>query len=39
MQTSNQNTKNALCYIPLVAFILYFIEDKKTEEFSKHLRY
>ena len=33
------NFKNALCYIPLVAFFFYFAESNKKEEFSKHIKY
>lgn len=31
--------KNALCYIPLVAFILFFTENNKSAEFLKHVKY
>ena len=34
-----QNVKNTLCYIPIVAFVLYFTEEKKTKEFETHIRY
>lgn len=33
------NIKNAFCYIPFVAIILYFIEKNKTLEFTKHMNY
>ena len=35
----NNNLKNALCYIPLVAIILAFTEENKTEEFKKHMNH
>jgi hypothetical protein len=31
--------KNALCYVPLVAFILFFTENHKSTEFLKHIKY
>ena len=37
--SNSDNLKNALCYIPLVAIILFFSENKKTEEFMKHIKY
>ena len=33
------NMKNTMCYIPLVSFILFFIEKKPSEEFKKHMKY
>lgn len=33
------NLKNALCYIPIVAIVLAFTEQNKTEEFKKHMNY
>ncbi len=38
-ENKKQNLKYALAYIPLVAFLFYFTEDNKTEEFKKHLKY
>ena len=38
-ETSPQNVKNALAYIPIVPFVLYFIEPKKTKDFERHIRY
>ncbi len=35
----NERLKNALCYIPMVAFVLFFIEENKTKTFEKHMRY
>lgn len=35
---SNNNLKYALCYIPLVSFIIIFIEEKKDEELKKHIK-
>jgi hypothetical protein len=37
--TNSDKFKNALCYIPLVAIILFFAEDKKTKLFMKHIKY
>jgi hypothetical protein len=37
-QSSSQNVKNAMCYIPFVAFVLYFIEKEKTG-YGRHIRY
>ncbi len=37
--TVNNRVKNALCYIPLAAFLIHFTETKKTEELKKHIRY
>lgn len=39
MEKNSQNVRNALCYIPLVAFVLYFTEENKSKEFERHLRY
>ena len=35
----NENIKYALCYIPLVAIVILFIEDNKSEDLKKHIRY
>lgn len=35
----NQKVKNAMCYIPFVAIVLYFIESKKTPELQRHINY
>ena len=37
MENKKDNLKNALCYIPLVNIVLFFVEENKTEEFKKHL--
>jgi len=34
----NNNIKYALCYIPLVAIIILFIEDNKSEELKEHIK-
>ena len=34
-----ENLKNALCYIPFVAFFFYFVENDKSEDFAKHIKY
>lgn len=36
---NGQQIKNVLCYIPVVAFVLYFTEDKKSLSFNRHIRY
>ena len=33
------NIKNLLCYVPLVAFILFFTETNKSKELMKHIKY
>jgi len=38
-ENSNNNIKNAICYIPFVAIIVLFIEDKKDDDLKKHIRY
>ncbi len=38
-EIKKDNLKYALAYIPLVAFFFYFAEEKKSEEFKKHLKY
>ena len=37
--SKKDNLKYALTYIPLVAFFFYFVEENKTEEFKKHIKY
>ena len=37
--TKKDNLKNSLCYIPLVAIVLYFTEENKTEEFKDHMNH
>jgi hypothetical protein len=31
--------KNALCYVPLVALVLFFTEENKSVELKKHIKY
>lgn len=38
-QENGQNIKNAMSYIPWVACILVFTEEKKSLEFKRHIRY
>ncbi|PIE84963.1 hypothetical protein CSA08_04555 [Candidatus Gracilibacteria bacterium] len=33
------NLKNALCYVPFVGILFFFIEDNKSPEFKKHIKY
>ncbi len=35
----SDNLKNALCYVPLMAFIIFFIESNKTPVLKKHIKY
>ena len=37
--SKNERFKNALCYIPLVAIVLFFAEDNKTKELMKYIKY
>lgn len=38
-ETNHTNVKNALCYIPFVAVVLALIEENKTPELKKHIKY
>jgi len=38
-KSDSDNLKNALCYIPFVAFVLMFVETNKTEILKKHIKY
>lgn len=38
-KSGSDNLKNALCYIPLAALVLFFIEENKTDELRKHIKY
>jgi hypothetical protein len=38
-KSSSDSLKHALCYIPLVAIVLFFVEEKKTDELRKHIKY
>lgn len=33
------NFKNAICYIPLLAILLYFIDEIKSDEYKKNIKY
>jgi uncharacterized membrane protein len=37
--SQSQRIKNAMCYIPFVAVIFFFAENKKTAEFERHCKY
>lgn len=40
MEKNNaDNAKLALCYVPLLAFILHFVAENKTKQLEKHIRY
>lgn len=36
---NKDNFKNALCYIPIVAVVLFFTENNKTPELNKNIKY
>lgn len=36
---TNENLKYALCYVPVVAIILFYVEKNKTAILEKHIRY
>lgn len=36
---TNENLKYALCYVPIVAIILHFLEKNKTLVLEKHIKY
>lgn len=38
-KSKNDNFKNAICYIPFVAFWLFFAESNRSEELNKHIKY
>ena len=38
-KSGSDNLKNAFCYIPLAALVLFFIEENKTDELRKHIKY
>ena len=38
-KTNNDNLKNALCYIPFVGIIIFFSENKKSDELVKNIKY
>jgi hypothetical protein len=38
-KANNDKFKNAICYIPFVSIILFFIEEKKSKELLKNIKY
>ena len=38
-QSNSDNLKNALCYLPLVSVVFFFLESNKNPEFMRHIRY
>jgi len=38
-KSNSDNLKNALCYVPFIAIILFFTEEKKSESLKKHIKY
>lgn len=37
--SKNDNVKNAICYILFFGWVLYFLEEKKSKELKKHIKY
>ncbi len=37
--SQRDNFKNAICYIPLLAIVLYFIDEIKTDAYRKNIKY
>jgi uncharacterized membrane protein len=37
--SKKDNLKNAMCYIPVVSVIFFFIESNRSDEFNKHIKY
>jgi hypothetical protein len=37
--SNNEKTKNAICYIPFAAIVMFFTEQKKSKELMKHIKY
>jgi hypothetical protein len=37
--SQKDNFKNAICYIPLLAIVLYFIDEIKTDAYKKNIKY
>ncbi len=38
-QSNNVNFKNALCYLPMAAIVLFFTENKRSAILNKHIKY
>ncbi len=38
-KSPKDNFKNTICYIPLIAIGLYFIDEPKTEDYQKNIKY
>jgi hypothetical protein len=38
-KSPRDNFKNTICYIPLIAIGLYFIDEVKSEDYSKNIMY
>ena len=38
-ENKKDNFKYAMCYIPFVAIVIYFIEENKSKELQKHINY
>lgn len=38
-KSPSDNLKNALCYVPIGALVLFFTEENKTKSLKKHIKY
>lgn len=38
-KSKNERLKNAICYIPFAAFIIFFSEPNKSKDLIKHIKY
>lgn len=38
-KSPKDNFKNAICYFPLVAVLLFFVEENKTPDLEKNIKY
>jgi len=38
-KNNKNNFKYAICYIPLIAIFLFFIEKNANDEYKKHIKY
>lgn len=38
-QSKNERLKWALCYLPFISIVIYFIEVEKTDFLKKHIKY
>ncbi|MCD5380418.1 hypothetical protein LR004_00680 [Candidatus Gracilibacteria bacterium] len=38
-KTNSENFKNAMCYVPFGAIVMFFAENKKTDTLKKNIKY